>query len=368
MKKVLFIDRDGTLVDEPSGDYQLDSFGKLRFKEGVIVQLAKIVQEMDYELAMVTNQDGMGTESFPAKDFWAVQDFIVNHLKSEGIEFEDIYIDSSYEKDNSPHRKPNIGMLGKYLRTNKYDLENSWVIGDRSTDILLAKNLNCKSIYLKNSQHSQSIEPTLEAKNWKEIYSHLKQLDRRAKVKRTTYETDIDIAINIDGEGVGKIDTGLPFFDHMLEQLTKHGNLDLWINAKGDTHIDEHHSIEDVGIALGRAFVLSLGSKIGIERYGFSLPMDEADASVLIDFGGRADLVWKAYFFREKVGDVATEMFSHFFKSFCSSAQCNLNISAQGENEHHKIEAIFKAFAKAIKMAVTQDKNSSSLPSSKGVL
>lgn len=367
--KVLFIDRDGTLIWEPPTDFQIDSFEKFKFLPGVINWLGKIARELDYELVMVTNQDGLGTDSFPENTFWPVQNLMVEILESQGIKFSEICIDRTFEKDNQPTRKPNTGMLTKYL-CGDYDLKNSFVIGDRITDVKLAKNLGSKAIFIKNYDKSAGFENdiALEVNSWEEIYQFLKLPSRMVKHDRITKETAISIELNLDGKGNSKISTGLAFFDHMLEQIAKHGNVDLNITAKGDLQIDEHHTIEDVGIALGEAFLKALGDKKGIERYGFLLPMDDCLAQVAIDFGGRNWIVWEAEFKREKIGEMPTEMFFHFFKSFSDASKCNLNIKAEGTNEHHKIEAIFKAFAKAVKVAVKRDENNMSLPSTKGVL
>jgi imidazoleglycerol-phosphate dehydratase/histidinol-phosphatase len=363
MKKILFIDRDGTLVMEPATDYQIDSLEKLEFYPGVFQNLAKIAKELDYILVMVTNQDGLGTESFPEETFLPVQNKIIRAFENEGIIFADIYIDKSFSYENLPTRKPGTAMLHKYMYGG-YDLKNSFVIGDRLTDVELAKNLGAKSVLI-----SENVCPDadLTTMDWSEIYSYLKQIPRRAHVSRKTLETNIDITLNIDGCGKSNISTGLGFFDHILEQIAKHGNMDLTVDVKGDLHIDEHHTIEDVGIALGIAFPDALGSKKGIERYGFCLPMDDCLAQVAVDFGGRPWLVWQAEFKREKIGEVPTEMFMHFFKAFSDNAKCNLNIKAEGENEHHKIEGIFKAFARAIKCAVRQTDNFN-IPSTKGSL
>ena len=364
MKKVLFIDRDGTLILEPPTDFQVDSLEKLEFYPGVFQNLSKIVKELDFELVMVTNQDGLGTESFPYEDFIKPHEKMLTALKNEGIVFSDILIDKSFESENLLTRKPGIGMLGKYIYGN-YDLENSFVIGDRLTDIQLAKNLNSKVIFVNKAQNENA---ELTTENWNEIYQYLKQIPRKAKVSRKTNETEIEIEVNLDGSGNAEISTGLHFFDHMLEQISKHGNLDLKITVNGDLQVDEHHTIEDTGIVLGEAILKALGKKKGIERYGFLLPMDDCLAQVALDFGGRSWLVWNADFKRERIGDVPTEMFEHFFKSFTDSAKCNLNIKVEGENEHHKIESIFKAFAKAIKMAVNQSDQNFNLPSTKGSL
>jgi len=369
MQKVLFIDRDGTLIWEPPTDFQIDSFEKLKFLPGVITWLGKIARELDYELVMVTNQDGLGTDSFPENTFWPVHNLMVDTLTNEGITFEDQCIDRTFEKDNQPTRKPNTGMLTKYVNGD-YDLVNSFVIGDRLTDVKLAKNLGSKSIFIKNYDKETGFENEIDkiVETWEEIYNYLKLPERKITHTRTTKETDITVEINLDGSGKTNIKTGLSFFDHMLEQIAKHGNIDLSINAKGDLHIDEHHTIEDTAITLGEAFAKSLGDKRGIERYGFCLPMDDCLAQVALDFGGRNWIEWQAEFKREKIGDMPTEMFYHFFKSFSDASKCNLNIKVEGQNEHHKIESIFKAFAKAIKISVKRDANNMSLPSTKGVL
>ncbi|MFM6975427.1 MAG: bifunctional histidinol-phosphatase/imidazoleglycerol-phosphate dehydratase HisB [Sphingobacteriaceae bacterium] len=363
MKKVLFIDRDGTLVIEPPIDMQLDSLEKLEFYPGVFQNLSRIAKELDYELIMVSNQDGLGTEAFPEDTFWPAQEKILKAFKNEGVEFKKILIDRSFPHENSPNRKPRTGMLGAYLNGN-YNLAESFVIGDRATDIELAKNLGAKAIYLNNTP---SGDAELATDSWAAIYQYLKSQPRKAAVQRTTKETDILVEVNLDGTGQSELNTGLGFFDHMLEQIARHGQLDLKVSVKGDLHIDEHHTIEDVAITLGDAFLKALGSKKGIERYGFLLPMDDCLAQVAIDFGGRPWLVWEAEFTREKVGEMPTEMFMHFFKSFSDQARCNLNIKAEGTNEHHKIESIFKAFAKAIKMAVNKT-NDFAIPSTKGTL
>ena len=363
MKKVLFIDRDGTLVIEPPIDLQLDSLEKLEFYPGVFQNLSRIAKELDYELVMVTNQDGLGTVAFPEETFWPAQNKVLQAFKNEGIEFSDILIDRSFPKDNLPTRKPGIAMLSKYIKSN-YDLANSFVIGDRLTDVQLAKNLGCKAIYLSKEINDEAV---LSTPYWADIYNLLATQPRTIKVIRATSETNIAVIVNLDGSGISNISTGLGFFDHMLEQIAKHGNVDLSIQVKGDLQIDEHHTIEDVAITLGDAFLKVLGSKKAIERYGFLLPMDDCLTQVAIDFGGRPWLVWEAKFNREKIGDMPTEMFMHFFKSFSDAAKCNLNIKAEGDNEHHKIESIFKAFAKTIKMAVTKT-NNYSIPSTKGSL
>lgn len=363
MKKVLFIDRDGTLVIEPPIDLQLDSLEKLEYYPGVFQNLSLIVKELDYKLVIVTNQDGLGTTSFPEETFWPAHNKIIQAFKNEGIDFFEILIDKSFSRENLPTRKPGTAMLTHYLKGD-FDMNNSYVIGDRLTDVQMAKNLGCKAIYLSKDKCENAVLSTL---SWADIYQLLKSEPRKFKIERTTSETKIEIEINLDGSGKSSIATGLGFFDHMLEQIAKHGNIDLSIKVNGDLHIDEHHTIEDVAITLGEAFLKVLGNKKGIERYGFLLPMDECLAQVAIDFGGRPWLVWDAEFKREKIGDVPTEMFMHFFKSLSDNAKCNLNIKAEGENEHHKIEAIFKAFAKAVKMAVSKT-NIFSIPSTKGTL
>ena len=363
MKKILFIDRDDTLVIEPPIDKQLDSLEKLTFYPAVFQNLAKIVQELDYELVMVTNQDGLGTTSFPEETFWPAQNKIIEAFANEGIKFAEILIDKSFAEDNAPTRKPLTGMLTHYMMGN-YDLVNSFVIGDRKTDVELAKNLGCKAIFLNKEKDNAAV---LSTNNWADIYTFLKAEQRIATVLRKTNETNISITVNLDGNGKASINTGLGFFDHMLEQIAKHGNIDLSILVDGDLHIDEHHTIEDVAITLGDTFLKALGSKKSIERYGFLLPMDDCLAQVAIDFGGRPWLVWDTTFTREKIGEMPTEMFMHFFKSFSDAAKCNLNIIATGENEHHKIESIFKAFAKTIKMAVAKT-NNFNIPSTKGAL
>ncbi len=363
MKKALFIDRDGTLVIEPPIDFQLDSLEKLEYYPGVFRWLSRIAEELDYELVMVTNQDGLGTPSFPEDTFWPAQNKIIQAFEKEGVIFSEILIDRSFPEDNAPTRKPGTALLNKYIYGN-YDLSNSFVIGDRETDVQLALNLGAKGIFIGENC---SLETALITKSCKEIYSFLKAKPITAERIIKTHETDIRIAMNLDGGGKGQISTGLGFFDHMLEQLSKHGGIDLNIEVKGDLEIDEHHTMEDVAICLGETFLEALGSKKGIERYGFLLPMDDCLAQAAIDFGGRPWLVWEAEFSREKIGDVPTEMFYHFFKSFTDGAKCNLNIKAEGKNEHHKIESIFKAFAKAIKMAIQQT-NDYSIPSTKGTL
>jgi imidazoleglycerol-phosphate dehydratase / histidinol-phosphatase len=369
IEKVLFIDRDGTLIHEPPTDFQVDSFEKLAFLPGVFTYLGKITNELNYELVMITNQDGLGTDSFPEETFWPVHNLMMKALEGEGIVFKEVCIDRSFEKDNLPTRKPNTGLLTHYL-TGEYDLANSFVIGDRLTDVKLAKNLGAKSIFIRNYDNPDSADISIDkvVSNWKEIYEYLKLPVRKVQHSRITKETNIQIELNLDGTGNAEISTGLHFFDHMLDQIARHGSMDLKIVAKGDLHIDEHHTIEDVGIALGEAFLLALGDKKGIERYGFCLPMDDCLAQVALDFGGRNWIVWEAEFKREKIGEMPTEMFFHFFKSFSDAAKTNLNIKAEGQNEHHKIEAIFKAFAKAIKIAAKRDADKMVLPSTKGVL
>lgn len=363
-KKVLFIDRDGTIIKEPPTDFQVDSLEKLEFKPKAISNLRKIAEETDYELVMVTNQDGLGTDSFPEKDFWPAQYKMLKTLEQENVIFKAIHIDKSFAHENLPTRKPGTGLLQEYF-SEDYDLAGSFVIGDRLTDIQLAKNLGAQAIFIGENHD----DAALSTGDWDEIYQFLKFPHRVAEVKRTTSETDIFIKINLDGSGKCKISTGLHFFDHMLEQLGKHGSTDLEIQVKGDLHIDEHHTIEDTALALGEAYLKALGDKKGIYRYGFLLPMDDVLAQVAIDFGGRPWCVWDAKFNREKIGEMPTEMFYHFFKSFSDTAKCNLNIKAEGENEHHKIEAIFKGLARAIKMAVQKDpRNLDQLPSTKGVL
>ncbi|MCF6222088.1 MAG: bifunctional histidinol-phosphatase/imidazoleglycerol-phosphate dehydratase HisB [Flavobacteriaceae bacterium] len=377
MKKVLFIDRDGTLIKEPA-DEQIDSFEKLVFYPMSLFFLSKIANELDFELVMVTNQDGLGTNSFPENTFWPVHNLIIKTFENEGVIFKEQIIDHSFPKDNSPDRKPNTGLLTKYF-SDDYDLKNSFVIGDRLTDVALAKNLNAQCIFINDATHLGHDEIlgdkgelnnfiALETNNWKAIYEFLKLKNRVEAISRKTNETDIFIQLNLDGTGKSDIDTGLHFFDHMLDQIARHGNMDLTVKVKGDLEVDEHHTIEDTAIALGEVFAKSLGNKLGIERYGFTLPMDDCLAQVAIDFGGRNWLVWDADFKREKIGEMPTEMFYHFFKSFTDGAKANLNIKAEGTNEHHKIEAIFKAFAKAIKVAVKRDADKMILPSTKGVL
>jgi imidazoleglycerol-phosphate dehydratase/histidinol-phosphatase len=369
MKRVLFIDRDGTLIFEPD-DFQVDSFEKLQFLPGVFSSLAAIARELDFELVMVTNQDGLGTEGLPEEKFYPVHEFILKTLEGEGIRFAEICIDRSFENENKQTRKPGVGMLGKYL-TNGYDLRNSFVIGDRDTDVQLARNLGARAIFIKNDNFdllAGDATIALAARNWQEIYEFLKLPPRIVRHSRTTSETDIRIEMNLDGTGKAQISTRLSFFDHMLEQIARHGMIDLKIEALGDLETDEHHTIEDVAITLGEAFSIALADKRGMERYGFTLPMDDCLAQVAVDFGGRNWIVWDADFKREKIGDMPTEMFFHFFKSFSDKAQCNLNIKAEGTIEHHKIEAVFKAFARAVKMAVKRDVDDKALPSTKGTI
>ena len=355
MKKILFIDRDGTLIEEPA-DEQIDSFEKLKFVKGVFRNLAFIREKLDFEFVMVSNQDGLGTDSFPEDTFWPVHNFILQTLEGEGITFDEILIDPHFPEDNAPTRKPNTGLVEKYMRDPAYDIANSYVIGDRETDALFAKNIGCKALILGDTL------------SWKQVAEQVFDGERTAEVKRTTKETDIYIKVTLDGNGQADISTGLGFFDHMLEQIARHGQMDLVIHTKGDLHVDEHHTIEDTGLALGECLLKALGSKRGIERYGFSLPMDDCHAHVALDFGGRPWLIWDTEFHRERVGDVPTEMFFHFFKSLSDAAQMNLYIEADGDNEHHKAEAIFKALARSLKAAVRRDIDHYQLPSTKGVL
>ena len=375
--KVLFIDRDGTLDIEPE-DEQVDSFDKLAFYPKALFYLSKIASELDFKLVMVTNQDGLGTASNPEDKFWPIHNFILKTFEGEGVHFDEVVIDKTFAKDNAPTRKPGTALLKKYFEA-PYDLEHSFVIGDRLNDMVLAKNLGCKGIFIRNNDALGATENlakretlndviVLETKNWEDIYVLLRAGSRTVYHVRNTNETKINVSLDLDGTGKAEINTGLNFFDHMLDQIARHGSVDLKILTDGDLHIDEHHTIEDTGIALGETFAKALGNKLGIERYGFCLPMDDCLAQVAIDFGGRNWLVWDAEFKREKVGDVPTEMFYHFFKSFSDAAKCNLNIKAEGDNEHHKIEAIFKAFAKAVKMAIKRDADKMVLPSTKGML
>ncbi len=378
-KKVLFIDRDGTLILDPPPTYQVDSFPKLTFYPHVIEYLNKIAKRLDYELVMVTNQDGLGTDAFPESSFIEPHRFVLKTLENEDIHFEKIFIDRSLPSEKRETRKPGTGMLTSYTNNDQYDLKNSFVIGDRLTDVLLAKNLGCRAFYLNNENHLGAHEINesandlkeiiaLETTSWKDIYEYLESISRLATYHRKTRETDIEIRLNLDGSGNANIHTGLHFFDHMLDQLARHGGLDLFILCKGDLQVDEHHTIEDTAIALGETFKKAVGDKRGMARYGFLLPMDDSLAQVAIDFGGRPWIKWDATFERERIGDVPTEMFFHFFKSFSDAAQCNLNIKVTGENEHHKIESIFKAFARAIGMAVSRNVESDVLPTTKGVI
>ena len=378
MKKILFIDRDGTMVLEPN-DYQLDSFEKLEFYPKAFQYLGKIAAELDFELVMVTNQDGLGTDSHPEVNFWPVHNLVMKAFENEGVFFSEVLIDKTFPHENAGTRKPATGLLSKYIGNNDYDLENSFVIGDRITDVELAKNLGSKAIFINTEEGLGGAEIAskrdqldsviaLQTKEWKTIYEFLKLEVRSASIKRKTNETDIYINLNLDGTGKSKIETGIAFFDHMLDQIARHGQMDLEIIVKGDLEVDEHHTVEDTAIALGEVFAKALGNKLGIERYGFCLPMDDCLSQVAIDFGGRNWLVWETEFKREMVGKMPTEMFYHFFKSFSDGAKANINIKAEGTNEHHKIEAIFKAFAKAIKVAVKRDTEKMILPSTKGML
>ncbi|MDR1743214.1 MAG: bifunctional histidinol-phosphatase/imidazoleglycerol-phosphate dehydratase HisB [Dysgonamonadaceae bacterium] len=362
MKKVLFIDRDGTLIVEPE-DEQIDSLEKLEFYPKVFQNLSRIASELEYELVMVSNQDGLGTASFPEETFWPAHNKMLKAFENEGVRFDEILIDRSFPKDNLPTRKPGTAMLTHYMKGD-YDLPNSFVIGDRDTDVQLAENLGCGAILLSQKSNPKT---RLCTTDWNEIYRFLKAEPRKATIVRKTAETDISVSVNLDGTGKSDISTGLGFFDHTLDQIARHGGIDLTVNVNGDLHIDEHHTIEDTGIALGECFLQALGKKKSIARYGFLLPMDDCLAQVAIDFGGRPWIVWDLEFKREKIGDVPTEMFFHFFKSFSDNAKCNLNVKAEGENEHHKIEAVFKAFAKAVKMAVKRGETQG-IPSTKGSL
>ena len=355
-ERLLFIDRDGTIIEEPE-DEQIDSFAKLKFTRGVFGSMAFIRQHLDFKFVMVSNQDGLGTDSFPEDTFWPVHNFILQTLESEGVTFDDIKIDRHFPEDNSPMRKPGTGMLTEYMDTEKYDLANSYVIGDRETDAQLAENLGCKALILGR-----------DGMTWEKITEILFAGERKAQARRTTKETEMGIRLNIDGTGKCDISTGLGFFDHMLEQIGKHGMMDLYIHTRGDLHVDEHHTIEDTALALGECLLKALGDKRGIERYGYCLPMDDCLCQVALDFGGRPWLVWDADFHREKIGEMPTEMFLHFFKSLSDAAKMNLNIKAEGQNEHHKIEGIFKALARALKMAVKRDIHHFELPSTKGML
>ena len=375
MKKILFIDRDGTLINEPK-DFQVDSFEKLEFKKSVLKYLSKISEELDFDLVMVTNQDGLGTKSFPEKEFWPVQNFIIKTLQNEGIYFKEILIDRTFPDENANTRKPNTGLIEKYLVDKNININESFVIGDRLTDLKFAQNIGCKGILindLKTTDHLKSSsnideDSMFSFKDWKSIYNFLKLEFRTISFTRKTNETNIKISLNLDGKGKSSIDTGIKFFDHMLDQLCKHSGIDINLSVKGDLDVDEHHTIEDTAIALGKAFSKVLKDKMGIERYGFCLPMDDSLATVSLDFGGRSWLVWDVSFKREMIGKMPTEMFVHFFKSFSDESKSNLNIKAVGDNEHHKIESIFKAFAKAIKMAVRRDPDKMVLPTTKGIL
>ena len=377
MKKVLFIDRDGTIIVEPPEDYQVDSFEKLSFLPGAITGLASIAKQLDYELVMVTNQDGMGSKVFPEDTFWGPHNLMLNILENEGVTWREVVIDTSFPKDKSPLRKPATGRVASYT-LGEFDLANSFVIGDRLTDMLFARNLGAKGILLGKSMDdtedylAEGIDLgdiiSFRAADWYQILTFLKQLGRQIVHDRTTKETSIRIELNLDGNGQTRINTGIGFFDHMLDQLGKHGQMDLEISVNGDLHIDEHHTIEDTGLALGEAFRKAMGNKRGMERYGYALPMDESRVQVLLDFGGRPDFVWEATFQREMIGSMPTEMFRHFFKSFSDTSLSNLHILAEGDNEHHKIEAIFKAFARAIRRAVKRDMENFDLPTTKGIL
>ncbi len=374
MPKVLFIDRDGTIIAEPPVDFQVDSLEKLEFLPKAISNLRKISEEKEFELAMVTNQDGLGTDSFPEDTFWPAHQKMMRTLENENVRFDEVFIDRSFEHENAPTRKPRTGLLGKYTGNEEYDLAGSFVLGDRLTDMQLAVNLGARGILIgkqlpESATEEQRKATALVTDDWDEIYKFLKMPERVAEVRRTTKETDIYIRLNLDGQGKSDITTGVGFFDHMLDQLARHSGADLTIQVEGDLHIDEHHTIEDTALALGEAYLNALGDKKGISRYGYLLPMDECLAQVAIDFSGRPWLVWEAEFRREKIGEMPTEMFMHFFKSFSDTSKSNLNIKVEGDNEHHKIESIFKAWAKAIKMAVKRDlKEIDRLPSTKGVL
>lgn len=377
MQRILFIDRDGVILHEPE-DFQIDHIEKTRFVHGAITALARIAADFDFYHVMVTNQDGLGTDSFPEETFLPVQQLMLRTLEGEGFRFDEVLVDKTFANDHQPTRKPGTALLQHLINHPDFDLTNSFVIGDRWSDMQLAANLGCKAIYLRSPHPAHQFTPEqeanlrqhiiLETDNWQDIYTFLQMGLRKVKHTRHTHETQIDVELNLEGTGQATIQTGIGFFNHMLEQIARHGKLNLSIHTKGDLHIDEHHTIEDTAIALGEAFALALADKRGMERYGFALPMDEAEAKVLIDFGGRNWLVWDAEFNREKIGEMPTEMFYHFFKSFSDAAKCNLNVYCRGTNEHHKIEAIFKAFAKAIRMAVKRDPFSRYLPSTKGVL
>jgi imidazoleglycerol-phosphate dehydratase/histidinol-phosphatase len=374
MKRVIFLDRDGTLIKEPPDTLQVDSLDQLEFLPGVFMALHTLSKKTDYIFVIISNQDGLGTDSYPEKNYQQIQKKLIIFFRNEGIVFEDVLIDRSWPQDKLSTRKPGIGLLTKYM-DGTYDLINSWVIGDRLTDIQLANNIGAKGILIGNKNQLPAISKAgLEksckfiSENWEEILRYILLPERTASFVRNTKETQISVEINLDGDGKHSISTGLGFFDHMLAQIAQHGGIDISIHATGDLHVDEHHTIEDVAIALGEVFFKALGNKQGMERYGFSLPMDDCEATVLIDFGGRPWIVWDVKFSREKIGDFPTEMFYHFFKSFSDNCRCNLNIKASGENEHHKIEAVFKAFARSIRMAVRRDPFSSALPTTKGVL
>ncbi len=375
-KRVLFLDRDGVIFKEQPPDYQLDAIGKIHFMKGVIGALADIARHLDFYTVLITNQDGMGTDVFPADTFWPYQELMIRTLEGEGFRFDEVHIDKSFENEGLDTRKPGIGLLKHFINNPEFDLANSYMVGDRWTDMQLAVNLGVKGILIRSPYlpltpaQEETYRDTIAfaTDDWSEIFRFLKNGIRMVTHQRHTNETKIDVSVNLDGTGVARIRTGLGFFDHMLEQIARHGRIDLDIRCDGDLQIDEHHTIEDTAIALGEAFAKALADKTGLERYGFALPMDDARANVLIDFGGRSWLVWNASFTRERVGDMPTEMFFHFFKSFSDAARCNLNIEVSGDNEHHKIEAIFKAFAKAIRMAVRKDPYSNHLPSTKGVL
>ncbi len=378
-KHILFIDRDGTIIKGSPPTYQIDSFEKLEFYPGMFTWLSRIVKELDYILVMPTNQDGLGTESYPEEKFSRIQDFIMKHLENEGIIFQDVLVDKTFPEDQALTRKPNTGMFSAYIENPAYDLSRSFVIGDRITDVQLAKNLGCKAIWLKNEpglgdaeidEPKQSLESViaLETTEWEKIYEFLRLEHRMVIHERNTNETRIRVMMNLEGSGKTKISTGLHFLDHMLDQLGRHSGMDLEITVQGDLQVDEHHTVEDTAIALGETLFAALGNKAGIGRYGFMLPMDDCLAQVALDFGGRSWLVWDVEFKREKIGDVPTEMFFHFFKSFSDAAKCNLNIRAEGVNEHHKIESVFKALARAVKMAVKRDIGNMQLPTTKGVL
>lgn len=375
MKKILFIDRDGTIINEPK-DFQVDSFEKLEFKTSVLKYLSKISEELDFDLVMVTNQDGLGTKSFPEKDFWPIQNFVIKTLENEGIYFKEILIDRTFPDENANTRKPNTGLIEKYLSDKNINFNESFVIGDRLTDLKFAQNIGCKGILINDlttadhlkSGNNLDKNSMFFFQDWKSIYNFLKLEFRTISFTRKTNETNIKISLNLDGTGDSSIDTGIKFFDHMLDQLCKHSGIDINLLVKGDLDVDEHHTIEDTAIALGKGFRKILKDKIGIERYGFCLPMDDSLANVSLDFGGRSCLVWDVSFNREMIGKMPTEMFIHFFKSFSDESKSNLNIKAVGDNEHHKIESIFKAFAKAIKMAIRRDPDKMILPTTKGIL